>query len=474
MVTRRLWYWIVPSVTLGGLAIAAVLTYDSWKGWLPSQLVGKAADQEDAHDHGDEPDGKNRLRISVEGQKNLKLDVRPLKLQPYDLKITLLGSVAHRPGENDRGVTAPFAGVVSEIKAVPGRIVRSGDELFTLRLVSEFLQNSQAELFKATQELQINRDEIARYNTTDGKRLNPGRVIELEYQQRRLEAAEKTLRHDLAARGLHSEQIESAARGQFLTTIKVTAPELNSSVAYEVEDLKVNLGEQVQAGQTLANLANHETLYVEARAFETDAHLLEKAIQKAWPIEAEFLDLDPTSGKPLRRELRVLFSANQIDPASRTFALYLPLANELRALSPTVTTGGNRARADLASLSEILPPSPGTAPMGIAWRFRPGQRVLLHVPVERFEGQLVLPAEAVVREGPEAYVFRANGQTRFDRIPVHILGQDQTHVVIDKGTGEGISEGDFIAHNAAATLNRVLKAQAAGEGGHGHDHDHAH
>jgi hypothetical protein len=84
--------------------------------------------------------------------------------------------------------------------------------------------------------------------------------------------------------------------------------------------------------------------------------------------------------------------------------------------------------------------------------------VPLHVAVERLDKVFVLPREAVVREGPEAYVFRQNGDL-FDRKPVHVLHEDRQNVVIaDDG---GIKGAFYFAQSGAASLNRVLKAQAA-------------
>jgi hypothetical protein len=70
----------------------------------------------------------------------------------------------------------------------------------------------------------------------------------------------------------------------------------------------------------------------------------------------------------------------------------------------------------------------------------------------------VLPKAAVVREGPEAYVFRQNGDL-FDRRPVHVVAEDRLSVVI--ANDNNLRAGWHVAQNAAASLNRVLKAQAA-------------
>src|SRR5262249_12519890 len=92
------------------------------------------------------------------------------------------------------------------------------------------------------------------------------------------------------------------------------------------------------------------------------------------------------------------------------------------------------------------------------WRFRPGDRLRLRIAVEKIENVFVLPQGAVVREGPEAFVFRQNGDL-FDRIAVHVLHEDSSSIVI---ANDGkLRKNSYIAQNGAASLNRVLKAQLA-------------
>src|SRR4029079_3064926 len=97
----------------------------------------------------------------------------------------------------------------------------------------------------------------------------------------------------------------------------------------------------------------------------------------------------------------------------------------------------------------------------MVWRFRPGQRVRLHVPVEEMQDVFVLPAAAVAREGPEAFVFRQNGDL-FDRLPVHVLYEDPLNVVSAHDCN--MLTRSYLAQGAAASLNRVLKSQNSSGG----------
>lgn len=90
--------------------------------------------------------------------------------------------------------------------------------------------------------------------------------------------------------------------------------------------------------------------------------------------------------------------------------------------------------------------------------FDPVNEPRLYVPVEKYENVFVVPAAAVVRDGPEAFVFRQNGDL-FKRFPVHVLHEDRQSIVI--ANDGSIPLGSYLAQSAAASLNRVLKAQTA-------------
>lgn len=460
----RLTFWGLAGFLVAGLGVAAFLTRDGWLPWLANQAVTQAAGDEHPHEHAH----GDRLKLTAQARENLKLVARPARLQTYWRTLQVPGVVIDRPGHSDRGVTAPLAAIVSKIQAFPGDTVKSGEPLFTLRLISEYVQNAQAELFKNTQEIELNQKLVARLKSA-GEAVPEARIIEAENQHRRLANLVKAHRQELLTSGLTPEQIDRAATGQFIREVTLLTPEpaagsqalvvnrpartapaspATADYAYEVQELKVQLGQQVLAGQTLATLANHQSLYIEGRGFKKEAPLLEQAAQHSWPMEIEFAEDDGKAWPPLEQTFQVRHLANAVDTASRTFGFYIPLTNQLRTYQKEGQTF-------------------------LVWRFRPGQRVRLHVPVEKLENVFVLPVEGVAREGPEVYVFRQNGDA-FDRKPVHVLFEDRRHVVL--ANDGSLTPGVHFAQNSAAGLNRILKTQqSAGEGGHshaGHSHEH--
>ena len=154
-----------------------------------------------------------------------------------------------------------------------------------------------------------------------------------------------------------------------------------------------------------------------------------------------------------RDGLAIEFIDNHVDERSQTFSFYVPLTNEIVR---DYEEDGTRFRN---------------------WRFKPGQRAHLWIPVERWQSQIVLPLSAIVREGPDVFAFRrlphsldqAVDEIEFERIPVTLVHQDIQQAVLAQG-GQ-LKAGDVVALNSAYELNLALKMASQG-GGHSHSHDH--
>lgn len=398
-------------------------------------------------------DGAMPIRVSAEARKNMGLVAKSLQPTNYLRKIEVPGVITDRPGVSDRGVVAPVTGIVTKIHAYPGTTVLPDSPLFSLRLVSESLHASQLELFKASKEIEISRRQKQRLEElTQSGGVAGSRIIEIDNQIQRMDVNVQAYRQDLLARGLSQDRIEAAAKGEFVTEIVVHAPGEKSLQAaeialtsatddeparlpfnFELQVLKVDLGQQVEAGQLLCTLADHRALLVEGRGFKKDMPLIQRTAKEKLPIEVGFELSEGADWPPLPKQLGIEHVANVIDTTTRTFAFYLPLDNQRQAYEQN-----GRER--------------------LLWRFRPGDRVRLYVAVEKIDNVFVLPQASLVREGPEAFVFRQNGDL-FDRIAVHVLHEDSTSVVIPND-GK-LRKGSYIAQNAAASLNRVLKAQLA-------------
>lgn len=431
--------WIVLAVG----AATAYQTRGSWLAWLRPTTTSAAGD---AHhdDHADEH--ADRVELSAAARANLRLVVAPVKTQVFWKTIAVPGEIRDRPGVTDRAVASPTAGVVKTIHARTGDTVRPGDRLFDVRVVSEGVQAAQAELFKSTRELALLTEQKARLEQARGSAIPESRFIELDLQISRVRTSVQASRQDLQTRGFNSAQIDSAAAGEFISEVSVVAPPITGAeAAFELQELKVSIGESVVAGAPLCILSDHRELLIEGHGFRSDAAVLARATTEGWPITIEPVGDDTAIWTtPLPRPT-IRYLANAIDPQGRTLAVMLPLTNQLRAY-------------------------PRDGRTLYLWRFRPGQPVRLQIPTEKWDGVIVLPIDAIVREIGEVYAFRANGDL-FEKKSVVLLHADSSWAVLQNDGS--LPVGTMFAQNAAHAINRVIKAKAAGGGGgHHHDHDH--
>jgi biotin carboxyl carrier protein len=450
---RRIVFVVLTCAVIGG---AAYRTQDRWRPvFFPEPLAAEKPPEGHAHEH-----AGDRVKLSPQAQQNLKLEVDNPVPTEYWRTLMIPGTVVDRPGESDRGVTSKLTGVVVAVKARPGDSVKPGDPLFTVQLTSEFLQSAQTDLAKTGRELEFAIQKRDRTKKLVEQGTAAGTVlIEDENEVKRVSMRVNSYRQQLQLFGLTPEQVNRAEKGEVTTEVTIFAPQHSEKggheETFEVQELRVHLGEQVTAGQNLCLLSNHLKLYVEGRAFKSEADALALAAEKKIPIRAEFTDETPGAW-PVQEPLVVHHLANQLDPAARTFAFYLPLENQRRSFARDSKTY-------------------------FVWRYRPGQRVRLRVPVEKLvtlaaDGKtevlpFVLPAGAVVREGGESFAFVQSGDV-FIRKPVRVLHEDRRDVVV--ANDGSITEVEFVVRNNAAAINRAIKAAASGGGGGHEGHDHSH
>jgi multidrug efflux pump subunit AcrA (membrane-fusion protein) len=435
---RRFIAPLVAVLVLSGLGTAAYLTRESWVGHVFPDTTKPTTP--DPHAEPDEHE-EDEVHLSDMARRNLKLELGRVSPRPYWRTVPVPGIVVERPGETERAVTTRLGGVVTKVSAKPGDRVTPGQRLFTIEPTGDILR-TQVELAKAVKDLAIYttaRDGVARQ--VDDKTRPANDLVEPQKQVALAANAVDGLKGQLRAWKLTGPQIEQVGEGKFVAEIDVTAPDEPAAAAedLDVHELKVRLGDTVQPGQTLCVLGSHRRLYVEGHAFTSEAGVLAHLMEAGEKVRAEFVGDKPTGSAELPA-LPVARLSHNIDPTTRTFAFYLPLDNQ--------------------------PSAPGHDGHAV-WRYRPGQRVRLRVPVEKLgDAVLVLPVAAVVREGAEAFVFEGHGD-HFHRIPVRVLYEDRTEVVIDP---EGVSAKAKLVLNQATALNRAMKA--GGEEGHHHDHEH--
>ncbi|MFL5329529.1 MAG: efflux RND transporter periplasmic adaptor subunit [Gemmataceae bacterium] len=412
---------------VGALTAAGFFTRDHWSGWVhpPSASTPEVAD-------GTSPEPCDRIFLSAQVQQNLRLKSKPLQVAIFWKTLEVPGTIIDRPGRNVMQVVAPIAGVVTDIRRFPGDLVQPGEPLFTLRLTSEQLQTIQSDLVKATSELRIAEQERKRIAGIS----SAGQLAQADAQVQRWQLAIRAARNELATKGFSAQQIDSIAEGKFVTEFIVSAPIPKESEAakspWELQVLAVSHSQQVQAGQAMCELVSHQSLLIEGKSFSDEVPLVERAVAQNWPIAVDF-PADSSEWPTTPQSFSIQRSANVIDPITRTFTFSVPLANQSR----TIEKDGH---------SQII------------WRYRPGEKVRLRIPTERIDNVFILPAEAVVREGASAFVFRQNADT-FERRPVQIIARDRDRVVI--ANHDSVTPGVYVAQSGAVQINRMMKSSSS-------------
>lgn len=443
----------------------AVLILACAAGWyarsipLGKELSGSgsaehADDPHQGHNHG--PGGvENTLELSPQALQNIGLQIAPATLSSFERRITIPGMVVQQPGRTSTRVVAPLTGIISRVHVIAGEALAPGKPLFDLRLTHEDLVQAQVDFLKTLEERDVALREIARLKPLYEKGIIPQKtLLEREYEQDRLNASYKAQRQALLLHGLSAAQVqEILERRQLISQVTVLLPEggtplpraiilpvagaapeqLPATACRIVEELKVQPGQLVAAGDTLCLLADLSQLYIEGKGFEQDAAAVLGATGHHWKL----VGVLEMPGQPVARleELEILYVADKVDPESRTFSFYIRLSNQVQRDN---TQEGHRF---------------------LNWRFKPGQRVQLLVPVERWERKLVFPATAVAQDGVETYVFVSRGG-KLERRAVQLLYHDRTQVVLQ--SDGAVFPGEEVALTGASQLQMALKNKASG------------
>ncbi len=490
------WIWLAALILVAGIGW---LTQSLWvpktmakveqtvaafraSGPAEGDVHAEEADSHAGHDHGSHAghDEATSLELSAQGRRNIGLTpemIRPVVLETYRKSITVPAVVVERPGRTRVQVATPMTGVITHVHAVQGEAVEPGTLLFQIRLTHEDLVQAQTNFLQTLGELDVEKREITRLTGVTQNGAVAGKVLlDRQYAKDKLAAVLQAQREALRLHGLSEQQVDQiAAERRLLRELQLFAPSIDDHgedelkltrnsvqpVTYSqnvadgdvpqtthtgpliLQDLDVHKGQSVSAGETLCILKDYDELFIEGMAFEQDISQLRRASEQGWTVDAFFEQ--PGAGSQTVEGLEIAYLANQVDTESRTLHFYVRLPNEV--------TKDRRAEGNRY----------------VEWKYLPGQRLQLRVPVEQWPEQIVLPIDAVSREGAEYYVFQQNGD-HFDRVPVHVKYHDQYSAVV--ANDGSLFPGDIIATRGAHQMQMALKNKAGGgvdpHAGHNH------
>ncbi|MFN3192563.1 MAG: efflux RND transporter periplasmic adaptor subunit [Aureliella sp.] len=441
--------------------------------------------EEEPGEHHDEEHEEDHVALTEQAYQNLDLRMGTISKGDYWKTLLVPGRVVEIPGQSNLSISASVTGIVEEVQVLPGQTLDSKRALFVLRITDEPLIEAQSKLLELLTRQEVAAQEIKRLQPLiDSGAVSGTKARDRQYELKQLEAQEGSLLQELRTRGMPQPAIKQLRDKRQLTTLtSVYLPNFNGSqtqtetqtdadegFGYSVEELNVHPGMSVKRGDALCTVAYHPSLYVEGTAFQDDLPVLERILQEDWKVTVE----THAHGHHHHSELSLdlLRIDNHVDEASQSIKFFLELPNEV---SHSRENNGGRF---------------------LQWRFRPGQRLHIRLPDEKWESQVTLPADAVVIDGPNAFVFAehhheedseaadevfaAESQdehhdehdifVELEPIPVHLLHRDDKTVVIaDDGQ---LHDEEKIALNNAYKLYLAMKMQISGGGGHHHHHDH--
>lgn len=300
-------------------------------------------------------------------------------------------------------VSAPVAGMVTNLAAARGDRVTAGQPLVTLQspsfvtLQRDYLQAIAQEVL-ANQQLKRNADLF------DGKAV-PQRVLEASQTEARQAGtilAER--RQMLHLSGMSDDGISRLINDAAISaTLTVSAPQ-----AASVVDIAVSPGQRLEQAASLVKLARLSPLWAEIAIPASSI----RAIRPGAKVDVEGYD---ASG-------RVILVSETADATTQTILVRAEIPNENGGLRPGQTAA---ARVSFLSADES------------AWE---------------------IPYSGLVRRGEQTSVFVAiDGGFRL--VPVTLLAEDQDHVVISGP----IAEKDQIAIAGISALRGILLRLGAGQ-----------
>ena len=478
----------LPSSALTVIAVCTTIVLGSlaYSNWTRrARLDGPKGSGSDAHvgnDH-EAHSATESISVSRQARANLRLQTQSVSTGSYTQYIEVPGVVTAWPGQTHVSVTSPLTGVIHAINVSRGELVRSGAPLFSLRLTHQDLVNTQETFLSQLGQLDVEQKEIQRLTSISNTGAIAGKTrLTREYERDKLMAGIRAARQAMLLHGLTEEQINQIERTRTLIReVTVFAPMVHDDnslhhealgaaterlanspsarlasmqppiiphpdhidVEFLVTELETRRGEAVVAGQQLAQLSDYSRLLIEGHAYQRDGDALRNAADSEGSVQAVF---DQSGGKvETIKDLHVDYIGNEIRRDSRSLPFYVALNNRIE-------------RSELRGSKRYA-----------SWRYKPGLRLTVRLPVSQIENAIVVPKDAVAEEGPERYVFVENGD-HFDRVSVEVLARDSVSVAI-ANDGQ-VWPGQSIAVSGAHQLQMAMKNQAGGaidpHAGHNH------
>jgi len=256
--------------------------------------------------------------VPAETVARLDIGVATVTVKPLARNIDVVGTVEF---DQDRvAIAGPrLAGRIVQLHVRPGDVVRRGDMLAELesvelaRTAARYLAQkarSRAAAANAARERELHRRQVS------SAREREAAIAEEEALQAQVVAAEQLL----LALGLSKDELPNGAPQRPLSRFAVRAP-----IDGVLVERSVVLGEAIDAGETIARIADMSRVWVNLDVFERDLAWMRPGLEAVLRVDA-FPDLQPAA--------HVRYIRPEIDPETRTAMVQLDVDNPDGRLRP--------------------------------------------------------------------------------------------------------------------------------------------
>lgn len=260
-----------------------------------------------------------------------------------------------------------------------------GDLLFEVRLSYEDLVETQTAYLKKISELEVERREIARLEeATQSGAISGKQLLDRRYAKEKLEAFAKSQREALRLHGLSDRQVDAIGTdGKLLRDVQIVAPDVDQHDANEelrlsnapmqlvsfaqstlpppsastsdpdthehkplvIEDLQVQKGQAITAGERMCTLSDYTQLYIEGKAFENDVRAISQAVYKS---HTEL----PVYGDAFDAAMEV-FKLSKSFPKEETYSLTDQIRRSSRSVCANVAEAWRKRRSEAFFVSTL-------------------------------------------------------------------------------------------------------------------------
>ncbi len=354
----------------------------------------EAGHKEGGHDHGaggHEEGGA--IELDARSIKAAGIQLATVKMQPYSAEITAPGEVRLNAYHTSH-ITPRIAGQITARHARLGDTVKQGQPLVTLSSIE--MAEAQGTLLVAQQEWQ--RVKKMGRNVVSARRYAEADIGRAQAQAR------------VRAFGMTQKQVDALLRtpdpALAIGTFDLLSPQAGTVISDEFV-----LGEVAEPGRQLLTVTDESSVWVEAHLAPADAVL-------ATPGAAAQVRLEQVSGQTVSLPGTVTQVQHQVDEATRTFPVRIRVNN----------------------LADTL---------------HPGMFVEVAIQGRQTEDALLIPEDAVQRQGTELVVFVEEGSGRYERREVQ-TGVPQNGLI---PVHSGLTAGErVVSAGAFALLSELAKA----------------